>query len=88
MVASKQWTVQIYLAEEGDETSARAVLITRGGGRVDGLGRRRRTPADAWVPEIGDELAASRALADLADKVAAIARQDQAKSPPSRLDHG
>ncbi|MFI7643636.1 DUF1876 domain-containing protein [Nonomuraea sp. NPDC049400] len=87
-MANKQWTVQIYLAEEGDETSARAVLITKGGGRVDGLGCRRRNPADAWVPEIGDELAVSRALADLAGKVAAIAGQDQAKSPPSQPDCG
>ncbi|MDP4510505.1 dsRBD fold-containing protein [Nonomuraea turcica] len=79
-MANKQWTVQIYLADEGDETSARAVLITKGGGRVDGIGRRRRNPADAWVPDIGDELAASRALADLAGKVAAITKQDLAES--------
>ncbi|HEX4813579.1 MAG TPA: dsRBD fold-containing protein [Nonomuraea sp.] len=77
-MANKQWIVQIYLADEGDETSARAVLITRGGGRVDGLGRTHRNPAGAWVPEIGDELAASRALTDLAGKVAAVAKQDLA----------
>jgi hypothetical protein len=45
---------------------------------VDGLGRTRRNPAGAWVPEIGDELAASHALTDLAGKVAAIAKQDLA----------
>ncbi|MGP3919048.1 dsRBD fold-containing protein [Nonomuraea sp. 10N515B] len=79
-MANKQWTVQIYLADEGDETSARAVLITKGGGRVDGIGRRHRNPADARVPEIGEEVAASRALADLAGKVAAITKQDLAES--------
>ncbi|MCK2219054.1 DUF1876 domain-containing protein [Actinomadura sp. ATCC 31491] len=77
---AKQWTVQVYLAEEGDDTSARAVLTTRDGSRVEGSGRARRNPDDPAVPEIGDELAASRALTDLARKLAAIGWQDVAVS--------
>ncbi|NJP98380.1 DUF1876 family protein [Nonomuraea sp. FMUSA5-5] len=71
---TKQWTVRIHLAEHGDDTSARAVLLTRGGGRVDGLGRAHRAAADPPLPERGDDLAASRALADLAGKLNAVAR--------------
>ncbi|NJP94617.1 DUF1876 domain-containing protein [Nonomuraea sp. FMUSA5-5] len=74
---AKQWAVQIYLAEDGDDTHARAVLTTRDGQeRVAGTGHARRNPSDPSVPEIGDELAASRALADLADKLAVITRRD------------
>ncbi|MFI6463021.1 DUF1876 domain-containing protein [Streptomyces sp. NPDC050538] len=63
---AKQWTVQIYLTEDGDETHARAVLNTRDTSTVTGRGVARRIPIDRSVPEIGDELAASRALEDLA----------------------
>ncbi|QYC41856.1 hypothetical protein Nocox_21250 [Nonomuraea coxensis DSM 45129] len=74
---AKQWTVQIHLTENGDDTHARAVLTTRAGqARLTGAGHARRNPADASVPEIGDELAASRALADLADKLAVITQRD------------
>ncbi|MFC4119899.1 dsRBD fold-containing protein [Nonomuraea zeae] len=71
---TKKWTVRIYLAEDGDDTSAQAVLITRGGGRLDGLGRSHRDPADEAVPEIGDKLATSRALTALAASLTAITR--------------
>ncbi|WUW92600.1 DUF1876 domain-containing protein [Streptomyces sp. NBC_01451] len=63
---AKQWTVQIYITEEGDDTHARAVLTTRDTSKVTGRGVARRNPIDRSVPEIGDELAASRALEDLA----------------------
>ncbi|MFC4119876.1 DUF1876 domain-containing protein [Nonomuraea zeae] len=73
---AKQWTVQIYLAEDGDDTYARAVLTTRDRTELAGTGRARRNPSDPAVPEIGDELAASRALADLAEKLAVVTRRD------------
>ncbi|MGW3106854.1 DUF1876 domain-containing protein [Streptomyces sp. NPDC001100] len=63
---AKQWTVQIYITEDGDDTHARAVLRTRDTSTVTGRGVARRNPIDRAVPEIGDELAASRALEDLA----------------------
>ncbi|MEU7004354.1 DUF1876 domain-containing protein [Nonomuraea sp. NPDC046570] len=73
---AKQWTVQIYIAEDGDDTSAKAVLTTRDGTNLSGAGRAHRNPADPAIAEIGDELAASRALADLADKLAVVAQHD------------
>ncbi|MBO3752225.1 DUF1876 family protein [Streptosporangiaceae bacterium NEAU-GS5] len=73
---AKQWTVQIYINEEGDATSARAVLTSRDDTHVVGLGRAHRNPADALVPEIGDELAAARALADLAQRLQVISSHD------------
>ncbi|MFC4113745.1 dsRBD fold-containing protein [Nonomuraea zeae] len=89
-MGAKEWTVRIDLDEDGDETSARATLTANGGAQVTGSGRARRNPADPAVAEIGDELAASRALADLAAKLATMTRHDIAgtkadsPSPPSR----
>ncbi|MBF8190429.1 DUF1876 domain-containing protein [Nonomuraea sp. K274] len=77
---AKEWSVRVHIAEEGDDTSAKATLTTRDGTRVTGEGRARRNPADPSVPEIGDELAVSRALGDLADKLAVITRHDIADS--------
>ncbi|MGW0486270.1 DUF1876 domain-containing protein [Nonomuraea sp. NPDC003214] len=77
---AKQWTVQIYLAEDGDDTHARAVLSTQDGQeRMTGTGHARRNPADPSVPEIGDELAASRALTNLADQLAIVTQHDITK---------
>lgn len=81
---AKQWTVQIFLTEDGDDTHARAVLTTRDSTELAGTGRARRNPVDPEVPEIGDELAASRALADLAGKLAVITQRDisEYEDPP------
>ncbi|MEV8015863.1 DUF1876 domain-containing protein [Streptomyces sp. NPDC086554] len=73
---AKQWTVQIYITEEGDETLARAVLNTRDTSAVTGRGTARRNPVDRRIPEIGDELAASRALEDLAIRLHDVASDD------------
>ncbi|GAA2899165.1 DUF1876 domain-containing protein [Streptosporangium fragile] len=76
---AKQWTVQIHITEEGDATFARAVLTTRDGTRLTGTGRAHRNPSDEPVPEIGDELAAARALTDLANRLFTAASQDIAQ---------
>ncbi|GGZ19778.1 DUF1876 domain-containing protein [Streptomyces poonensis] len=73
---TKQWTVQIYLTEDGDETHARAVLTTRDTSTLTGRGTARRNPVDRPIPEIGDELAASRALEDLAIRLHDVAADD------------
>lgn len=73
---AKQWTVQIYISEEGDSTHARAVLTTRDTSAVTGRGTARRNPVDRPVPEIGDELAVSRALEDLAIRLHDVAADD------------
>ncbi|MFF5211107.1 DUF1876 domain-containing protein [Streptosporangium sp. NPDC000396] len=76
---AKQWTVQIYITEEGDDTSARAILSTRDRTHLVGAGHARRNPADEPVPEIGDELAAARALTDLANRLLTVASEDIAQ---------
>lgn len=69
------WSVRIDLfsADEvrADEnlTTAHAVLTTSAGLPLEGFGRARCNPSDARVPEIGEELAAARALRDLADRL-------------------
>ncbi|WNM32101.1 DUF1876 domain-containing protein [Streptomyces sp. Li-HN-5-11] len=73
---AKHWSVQIYISEDGDETHARAVLTTRDASTVTGRGVARRNPIDRPVPEIGDELAASRALEDLAVRLHDVAADD------------
>ncbi|XVQ90025.1 DUF1876 domain-containing protein [Microbispora siamensis] len=78
---TKRWTVQIYISEHGDDTFAKAVLTTRDG-HLAGAGHARRNPVDPSVPEIGDELATARALADLADKLLVITSRDIAQVAP------
>ncbi|MEU1296836.1 DUF1876 domain-containing protein [Streptomyces sp. NPDC005840] len=78
---AKEWTTRIYLTEDGDETRARAVLTTQDSWRDDtprlvGRGTARRNPVDRTVPEIGDELAAGRALEDLAIRLHDVAADD------------
>jgi hypothetical protein len=73
---AKQWTVQIFITEEGDDTHARAVLTSRATSTITGRGVARRNPIDRPVPEIGDELAASRALEDLAIRLHDVASED------------
>ena len=64
----KRWTVEIYIDEHDDDTTrAEARLVNRDQTRLVGVGIAKRNPHDANVPEIGDELAASRALTDLAN---------------------
>ncbi|WP_327591062.1 DUF1876 domain-containing protein [Nonomuraea sp. NBC_00507] len=79
---AKEWNVRILLTEDGDDTAARAAL-TIDDTVVTGNGRARRNPSDPAVPEIGDELAAARALADLAERLAVITQRDIASSADS-----
>ena len=62
---TRTWHAEITLFEEDDHTRAVAVLTTDGGTELRHSGGARRNPEDMDVPEIGDELAACRALAGL-----------------------
>ncbi len=81
---AKRWSVEIHITEDGPDTVAHAVLSTRDTKKLTGTGRARRNPADRDVPEIGDEYAVSRALADLADRLSGAATEDVAQmaGPP------
>ena len=43
---------------------------------LDSRGETRRNPSDVDVPEIGDEVAAARALCRLADRLLGVASDD------------
>jgi hypothetical protein len=76
---AKRWTVTINIDEvDDDRTRAHAVLDTGGSMRITGEGFARRNPSDRPVPEIGDELAAGRALTDLAHHLLDVAADDVA----------
>lgn len=72
--------IQLFNADDvethGTETAAHAVLTTATGTSVEGHGRARRNPDDPEVPEIGEELAAARALRDLADRLLDVTSED------------
>ncbi len=76
MSAAKTWTVQVLIEEDGDRTHADAVLRTAESTSLRGRGDARRNPKDPSVAEIGDELATSRALADLAHQLLETAASD------------
>jgi hypothetical protein len=72
------WTVTVNLFDHGDSSAAHAVLTTPAG-ELTGHGRARRNPHDVAVPEIGQEVAAARALRDLADRLLGAASDDIAE---------
>jgi hypothetical protein len=75
---TQDWTVEIHLDEDDDTTRAHAVLRNRDGRNLSAHGVARRNPKDAVVPEIGEELAAARALLVLGDELMDLAAKDVA----------
>jgi hypothetical protein len=76
MIHMTEWTVSIQLTEVDGRTHASAVLHSGTGNELTGKGSARKAPADVDVPEIGDELAAARALADLSHHLLESAATD------------
>ncbi|MFD2417111.1 DUF1876 domain-containing protein [Amycolatopsis pigmentata] len=72
----KNWTVDIYIDEYDEKTRAHARLHNPDETGLVGVGTARLNPADTNVPEIGDELAVSRALAELAHRLLDAAAGD------------
>lgn len=77
---NKQWSVQIDISENGKDTHVRAVLTTMNGMTIEGTGHARRNPHDRTMPEIGDELAAGRALLDLGHRLVQLANAEITES--------
>jgi hypothetical protein len=65
MTEPTTWTVTIAFSEDEDRTRADAVL-QGGPDQLLGWGRARRNPTDPDLPAVGEEVAAARALSDLA----------------------
>ncbi len=88
MTTPLTWTVTIVFREDDDKTRADAVLQ----GATDelcGWGRARRSPADPDLPAVGEEVAAARALSDLAHHLLeqAAHRIESWEDHSVRLDH-
>ena len=79
--------VELSFTEEEDRTRADAILELRDE-RFHGFGQAKRAPEDPSVPLVGEELAAARALSDLAHKLldAAAERIDRFPSPRGTPD--
>jgi Domain of unknown function (DUF1876)/Domain of unknown function (DUF1918) len=72
----KNWRVDLYLFEQDAATMAHAVLHTGAPTELDSHGETHRSRTDDDVPEIGDEVAAARALRRLADRLLGVAADD------------
>lgn len=81
----KNWSVNIVIDEHEGQTRAEARLQAGGGTELAGTGMARLNPTDSDVPQIGDELATARALADLAHQLIEATADDienVTKRPP------
>ncbi|MEV0071020.1 dsRBD fold-containing protein [Amycolatopsis sp. NPDC050768] len=85
---TRQWHVEVFLSENEGRTNATARLDTGSGATLDAAGTARLNPVDRDVPEIGDELAAARALSALAHRLLDVAAEDieGITHEPARLD--
>jgi hypothetical protein len=87
MATVKRWTVEVFLSEDRGHTHAQARLHTGEDTHLVGVGRAHVHPTDRDIPEIGDELAAARALSDLSHAllVAAAGDIEAVTAQPVRL---
>ena len=67
-MSTMAWHVEVTFTEDEDRTRADAILDLRGS-HFHSLGQAKRAPDDPSVPIVGEELAAARALSDLAHKL-------------------
>jgi hypothetical protein len=87
-VQEKGWSVNIVIDEHEGRTRAKAQLHAEDRSDLVGVGLARLNPADSDIPEIGNELATARALADLAHQLieATAADIERATKQPPRLN--
>ena len=87
MSSTKRWQVEVFIDEHETTTRAEARLQNRDKTGIVGVGSARRSPAESEFPEIGDELAVSRALADLSQRLleAAVADVEGVTQHPAHL---
>lgn len=85
-MTDQNWTVSLAFTEDGDHTRADATLALASG-PLHGVGHAKRAPHDPSVPVVGQDLAAARALSDLAHQLvhAAAARIEAYEGHPVRL---
>ncbi|WP_431984613.1 DUF1876 domain-containing protein [Streptomyces qinglanensis] len=76
MSHTMEWKVRLHLFENDEGATRANATLDTGATRVTGHGTAHCHPADTDVPEIGDELAAGRAMRDLAQRLLAVAEHD------------
>lgn len=64
----REWPIRLYFFEEDGQTQAR-VSLKADAARLEVEGEAQCEPGDFDVPEIGDEIAAGRALIALGEKL-------------------
>jgi len=74
MTTIGSWPVEVSLSEQDGKTLAEAQLTRDGVGMI-GHGLARRNPDDQEVTQIGEEIAAARALSDLAHQLVSDAAE-------------
>ena len=74
MTTVGSWVVEISVREQDRETHAEARLTE--GVELTGQGTARRNPQDREATQVGEEIAAARALSDLAHKLLDTAAGD------------
>lgn len=82
---TKTWRIDVVIDEHDGRTHATARLHTSDTDYLVGVGHADRNPSDQDVPEIGDELAVARALADLSRRLLKVTKVDieQATGQPA-----
>ncbi|MCH0562333.1 MULTISPECIES: dsRBD fold-containing protein [unclassified Streptomyces] len=76
MTHASEWKARLHLFEDEHGTTQAHVVLDTGTTAVTGHGTAHRNPADRDVPDIGEELAAGRAMRDLAEKLLNAAERD------------
>ncbi|MFG2030756.1 DUF1876 domain-containing protein [Streptomyces sp. NPDC048825] len=76
MPHTAEWKVRLHLFEDDEGTTKAHVVLDTGTTELTGHGAAHCHPADTNVPEIGDELAAGRAMQDLAQQLLNTAERD------------
>ncbi|MFE9438545.1 DUF1876 domain-containing protein [Streptomyces sp. NPDC006602] len=71
-----EWKVRLHLFEDDDGATKAHVVLDTGTTALSGHGTAHCHPADTNVPEIGDELAAGRAMQNLAQQLLHTAERD------------
>jgi Domain of unknown function (DUF1876) len=72
----KTWRVELFVSDEGDNTAVRAVLHSDAPVHLEASGRAHRHEGDPETPEIGEEVAAARALLSLGAALLDTAARD------------
>ncbi|MFF4541888.1 DUF1876 domain-containing protein [Streptomyces aureus] len=86
MPHTEEWNVRLHLFEDDEGTTNARVVLDTGTSTITGHGTAHCNPEDRNVPEIGDELAAGRAMHDLAHQLLTVAERDIEGMVPRR--HG